>query len=52
MLRMTLQTNTTLVLDWNTRPFSFFSQGPSLPTSVQLPAAAASPASQPSSETH
>ena len=28
MLRMTLQTNTTLVLDWNTRPFNFFSAGP------------------------
>jgi modulator of FtsH protease HflC len=48
MLRMTLQTNTTLVLDWNTRPFNFFSQGPSLPPS----APAAAPASQPSSETH
>jgi membrane protease subunit HflC len=52
MLRQTLQSNTTLVLDWNTRPFSFFSQGPSLPDAAQAPLAAAAPASQPSPETH
>jgi membrane protease subunit HflC len=52
MLRMTLATNTTLVLDWNTRPFSFFAQGPSLPTSEPSPVPAASPASAPRSEMH
>ncbi len=46
MLRMTLQTNTTLVLDWNTRPFSFFSAGPSLPA-MPAPAPGGAPASQP-----
>jgi modulator of FtsH protease HflC len=42
MLRMTLQTNTTMVLDWNTRPFNFFTLGPSLPPAPQ--AAASEPA--------
>lgn len=46
MLRMTLQTNTTLVLDWNSRPFSFFTDGPSLPSTSASPVAM-SPASQP-----
>jgi membrane protease subunit HflC len=37
MLRQTLTNNTTMVLDWNTRPFSFFSAGPSLPTPTSRP---------------
>ncbi len=49
MLRQTLSNNTTVVLDWNTRPFSFFSTGPSLPAAssppaVTDPAAQAAPA--------
>ena len=47
MLRQTLQSNTTLVLDWTTRPFSFFTEGPSLPASPAAGAVTASSADRP-----
>lgn len=34
MLRQTLASNTTIMLDWNIRPFDFFSKGPSLPVTA------------------
>lgn len=58
VLRQTLGKNTTIVLDWNERPFRFFHEGPSLPptagqpavpgtAALDLPTVLAAPASQP-----